>query len=298
MTNRPRLRTNAFHVIVLLFALASFGTPASAAEFNRSVPARRGMRLDVRLYGGTVQVSAWRNDSVRVRATHFATDAVELAAAGQTVNVRARSRVGRPHAIDLTIEVPDWMAVTVTGTYVDVGVEGTAAPVEARTVRGDVRVKGGAGTITLSSIEGEVVLEGAEGRANLRAVNNGIRVTGLNGDLVAETVNGSVRLDGVRSGSVSVGTTGGDVAWNGPLAGNGRYQFATHTGDIDVTLPAGPNATVSVRLFEGQFRSTLPVKLPKGRRNAPFGFVLGGGGARLDLETFRGTVSLRESPRG
>jgi len=280
----------------LLFLCGCFmvATAAAGAEFDRTVAATPGSRLDVRLYGGEVIVRAWDRNQVRVRATHFRTDEIDLRRIGQVVQFRAHSRVGSPHAIDVQIDVPVWMGVAIAGTYVDVSVSGTRATVKAETVRGDVAVKGGAGHIALKSIEGDVVLDGGEGRAELSAVNNGVRVTGWKGDLFAETVNGSVTLESVQSTSVEVGTVGGDIRWDGPMTSQGHYQFATHDGDIDVTLGERDNAAVSVRSFDGRFRSAFPVKVPdEPARSRRFTFVLGTGAARLDLETFLGTISLR-----
>lgn len=282
-------------LIVVLAGLCGLAARAAfAEELDRTLRVARGTSLDVRLFGGEVVVRGWARDEVRLHATHFKTDAIDVRTAGQTVTVRARAGLGRPHAIDLTIDVPVWMAVAVAGTYVDISIAGTRAAVNAETVRGDVNVTGGTGTITLKSIEGEVILEGAEGRASLTAVNNAIRVAGLVGPLVAETVQGSVHLRDVRSLSVDVGTVAGDISWEGRLSPSGHYQLATHEGDIDVTLSPSPDATVSVRAFEGLFRSTLPgnVPNPAGRRKR-FSFVLGSGAAHIDLETFRGTISLR-----
>ncbi len=280
--------------LLLLCACLMVAAATAGAEFDRTIAAPRGSRLDVRLYGGEVIVRAWDRNDVRVRATHFRTDEIDLRLIGRIVQVRARARVGAPHAIDVEIDVPAWMDVAVAGTYVDVSVSGTRAAVKAETARGDVTVKGGAGNIALKSIEGDVVLEGGEGRADLSAVNNGVRVTGWKGDVFAETVNGGVTLQNLESASVEVGTVGGDIRWDGPMASQGRYQFATHDGDIDVTVGDRDNATVSVRSFEGHFRSALPVKVPdEGARRRRFSFVLGTGAARLDLETFRGTISLR-----
>jgi DUF4097 and DUF4098 domain-containing protein YvlB len=268
--------------------------PAGAEEFDRSIPVTPGATLDVRLFGGEVVLRGWARDEVRVRATHFRTDEIDLQAVGLTVTLRARARRGTPHAIDLAIDVPTWMGVSIAGTYVDISVTGTRGSINAQTVRGDVRVKGGHGAIALKSIEGEVVLEGAEGRADLSATNNGIRVTGLTGDLFAETVNGSVTLQAIQSRSVVVGTVGGDVTWDGSIARDGRYQFATHDGDIDVTLGARPDVTVSVRAFEGVFHSAFPVQAPTGRGQAGRATcVIGSGAAHLELETYRGTISLR-----
>lgn len=310
-------RSRATTLVLLACAcLVVHARPAAAAEYDRSFAVQAGMQLAVRLFGGEIVVRAWDRDFVRVRATHFATDSIDVRTNGRTMSVRARATVGRPHAIDLTIDAPSWMPLAVAGTYVDVSISGARASVSAETVRGDVRVRGGLGTISLKSIEGQVVLEDAAGSASLSAVSNGIRVRRLDGDLVAVTVNGSVTLEDVRSRSVDVGTVGGDVSWKGPLAAAGRYQFATHGGDIDVSLGVDANATVAVRMFDGHFRSAYPVQpmpaasgaaVPSAARNVAsdgvssvrktgksrFTFVLGSGAAHLDLETFRGTISLR-----
>ncbi len=289
-------RRTAAAIILIACAGGLFAARSAAgAEFNRSFAVRPGTRLDVRLFGGEVIVHAWEQDRVRLRATHFTTDTIDARIDGSTLAIRARAKVGSPHAIDLTIDVPSWMALSVSGTYVDVSVTGSRADVSVDTVRGDVHVTGTAGAISLKTIEGDVTLEKAAGRATLTAVNNGIRVVGFDGELVASTVNGAATLEAVRSASVEVGTVGGDISWNGPMNPSGRYQFATHTGDIDVSLGRDPSAAVSVRAFDGQFRSAYPVKTPEaGGQRKRFTFVLGSGTAHLELETFRGTISLRE----
>lgn len=281
-------------ILLLVSAGLLMATGARAEDFDRTVRVAPGTTLDLRLYGGTVTVRGWDRDAVRTRATHFRTDAIDVRTAGAAVVVRAQARLGRPHAIDFDIDVPTWMSVAITGTYLDITVAGTRASVTAETVRGDVRVTGGAGTLTLKSIEGQVSLEGGEGRADLVAVNNGVRVNGWKGDLLVETVNGGVTMRGVQSTAVEVGTVGGDVSWNGSMSDQGRYQFATHNGDIDVALSEGDNAAVSVRAFEGRFSSAFPVKMPDARAlRRRYTFVLGTGAAHLDLETFGGTISLR-----
>jgi DUF4097 and DUF4098 domain-containing protein YvlB len=285
-------------VLPLLLALAALASvrPCQAEEFDKLVAVGRGTRLDVRLFGGEVTVRGWSRDEVRVHATHFRTDAIEVRPAEGSLTVRARSQQGPPHAIDLAIDVPVWMPVKIVGTYVDVSISGTKAAITAETARGDLRVQGGVGAITLKSVEGEVVLQGAEGKAELHAVNDGVRVTGFRGDLLIDTVNGSVKLEGTHCSSITVGTVGGDVSWDGPIADGGRYQFATHYGDIDVQAARSENVTVAVRAFDGQFRSRLPaptVPAASGRQRR-VRFVLGSGSAHLDLETFRGVISLRE----
>jgi hypothetical protein len=265
----------------------------AAGDFDQRIAVSRGTRLDARFYGGEVAVRGWNRDAVRVRATLFSTDAIDIAVAGDVVTVRTRALGGRPHPIDVAIDVPAWMPVRVAGPYVDISVRGTQADVAAETVRGDVRVNGGAGTITLKSIEGDVILEGGQGRADVRAANNDVRITGLKGDLFAETVNGTVTLKNLQATSVNVTTIAGDIAWDGDVPDRGRYRLATHNGDIDLTLPEHDNATLSLRPFEGRLRSTMAVNVPGGTGRNPVSLVLGNGAARLDVETFQGTISLR-----
>ncbi len=289
-------RTGRGYVALAALAAVVAGTPsrAHAADFDRTVPAARGTRLDVRLFGGQILVHAWEKDAVRVRATHFRTDEIDVRTEGQALLVRAHARMGSPHAIDFEINVPAWMAVDVSGTYLDVAVDGTDADVTVKTVRGDIKVKGGAGTVKLESIDGEVALDGARGRADLSSVNNGIRVTGLRGQLFADSISGNVVLRGIEVTSAEVTTAGGDITWDGTISPAGHYQFATHSGAIDVGLAPQAGALVDVRTFQGAFRATFPLTVPPpagGQKR--FSFVLGAGGARLDLETFNGTITLR-----
>jgi len=271
-------------------------TAARAEDFDRTIAVARGTRMEVKLYGGELVVRGWDRDEIRVRATMFRTDTIDVRCDVGLCRVGGRALQGSPHAIDLQIDMPSWMAIDARGTYLDIVMNGLAAEITAKTVRGDVKVKGGATAITLSTVEGEVVLDGARGRATLSAVNNGIRVTDLDGELFAETVSGAVRLQRISGTAITVGTGSGDVSWDGRMSPQGRYQFATHSGDVDIDLPNQPNVTVFVRPFEGRFRTTFPLSLPEeakgGRR---FSVTLGTGAARLDLETFRGTISLRRA---
>jgi hypothetical protein len=282
---------------LLLLALVTLPPGLTfAAEFERTLPASPGTSLDVRLFGGEVAVRAWNKDEVRVRATHFSTDEIQVAEGDGAITVRARATTGKPHGIDFEINVPAWMAVSTAGSYLDISVEGTEADVTARTVRGDVRVSGGAGKIVLASVEGEVSLEGSRGDASVESANNGVRVSGLAGNLLAETVSGYVRLSGVSGKSVVVSSVSGEILWEGPLAKGGTYELATHSGDLDVALPAGTDASVSVRSFEGHINSSLAVPLPDlPSRRKRFTLKLGqGSGSTMELESFTGTISLRQ----
>ena len=144
----------------------------------------------------------------------------------------------------------------------------------------------------------------------MSSVNEGVRVTDVSGDLTAETVNGDLVLDQVESGDVDASTVNGDVEYTGTIRDGGRYSIATHNGDITVAIPEGSNVTVSVASFSGDFESAFPVQLTVSvasfsgdfesafpvqlteTRRKRFTFVLGSGKARMELESFSGTIAL------
>ena len=76
--------------------------------------------------------------------------------------------------------------------------------------------------------------------------------------------------------------------------------MTTHNGDIRVSLGAQANATVFVRTFGGDFSSDFPVTLPEGMSNRDgnkrFNFTLGGGSARVELQSFQGDIHVSRGP--
>jgi len=186
------------------------------------------------------------------------------------------------------------MAVSVSGTYADVTLDGVGGDVSVETTRGDVNVKGGSGFISLKSVQGEISLEKAKGRIEIRAVNEGIRLADINGDIAAETTNGSIILDRIDSGNVDLYTVNGDISYDGPIRYKGIYRLTTHNGLVAMTVPDRANVTLTVRTYNGGFRSTFPLKISdEENRRKRFTVTLGNGTAHVELESFGGTIALR-----
>jgi DUF4097 and DUF4098 domain-containing protein YvlB len=91
---------------------------------------------------------------------------------------------------------------------------------------------------------------------------------------------------------VDANTVNGDISYEGTIRPNGRYRLATHNGDVTVVVPDGADALVSVSTFQGDFASDFPITLRE-RHGKRFEFTLGKGSARLELESFQGTIELR-----
>ncbi len=255
---------------------------------------RSGARLDFHSMGGDLVVRTWNRGAVRVVSDPDDRERIEITTVGQVVKIRPRAWRGPARAVDVHITVPVSMSVDVNGTYLEVDVEGVRGEVNVETVQGDVRLVGGRGVVTVRSVQGDVDVRDVEGRVSVGSVNGDVRLTDAMGGVTAETVNGDITLDRVRSSSVGATTTNGDVRYEGTIERNGRYTFSTHNGDLTVSVPERANATVSVSTFNGEFESSFPVTLTETRSGGKrFTFVLGDGSARIELDSFGGTIRLR-----
>ena len=261
-------------------------------QIDSTVPVQRGQRLEVSAYAGEIDVKTWDRSAVRVEADPGQRTRVEIERTGASITVRTEGHRGAPRMVDMTITVPAWMPLDLSGVYTHVTVVGAKGPVNVETVQGEVSVDGGDGLVSLRSVQGSVALKNAKGRLEVHSVNEGVTVSNSSGEVTAETVNGDVTLERVDATSVSATSVNGEMVYNGTIKDGGRYGFSTHNGDITVTVPQNSNAAVSVSTFNGEFASEFPVTLTETRKGKRFSFRLGTGSAQMTLESFQGSIEL------
>lgn len=276
-------------IMELVVAALAFGALPPA---DTIIPVSQGVRLDVENFRGEVLIRAWGRDEVEVEAELDGRQRLDVVRTGSVLRVRPRTSAG-PDDADFRISVPRWMDVRVEGNQVDVQVVGTRGEISVETVGGEIEVEGGSGLVSLRSIQGEIDLRGATGRIETVSVNEEVALTDVEGDIYVETTNGDVSLRRIRSGSTRATTVNGDIIYDGTIRGNGHYVFATHNGDLVVTVPENTDATVSVSTYHGEFGSDFPIRLTGTTRDREFNFTLGDGSARVELESFNGEIMLR-----
>lgn len=266
---------------------------AAATHTDTTVAVKPGTRLELSNFGGTIAVTTWTKNSVRVQAEHSSRVEIELQSSGPTLGIEAVHWRGIPTSVDYRLTVPKWMALELSGVSTDVSVEDSEGEVKIESVQGEVSVRGGTGLVTASSVEGEVHVVGARGRIEGSSVNGSVHVERSSGPLAASTVNGEIILDAIDSDDVEASTINGRVVYDGALKDGGSYRLTTHGGDVVVTVPERTSATVSVETFSGEFSSEFPIQLNETRKGKRFSFTLGNGDARIELESFQGTIRLR-----
>jgi len=277
--------------ILAAAVLVSLAPVQGESDTTIAVPA--GASLTVNNFGGAIVVHAWTQNRVKVHAEHGSRGRIEVSLVGNTVTVKASSRMGAPSVVDFDITVPQDMALTLGGTYTEIQVDGVKGPITAETVDGSIEVRGGSGIITLHSIQGSVTLADATGRIEVNSVNESVELSNVSGQIKAETTNGDVTLTGIKSASVEATTINGDVLYEGNIADGGTYVFNSHNGDITVSVPEGANVTMSVATANGDIDPSFPLPLTATHGKRRYLFKLGSGSARMEAESFQGDIQLR-----
>jgi len=263
-----------------------------SAHTDTTITVRRGMRLVLSNFGGSIAIRTWPKSAVRVLADHGRRDRVSIHQSDALLHVSSGTTMGPPGPVAYDLTVPAWLPVSLSGIYNDVDVDGLQGGIDVETVKGDIVVRRAVGVIGLRSVEGAVDLVGARGTIAVSSVNEAVRVAQAFGSVAAEAVNGDIHLIDVDSKDVEATTVNGEVVYDGRILDGGNYRFATHSGDIALGLAESANATVSVSTFSGDFESAFAIQPRRASRGRRFTFALGNGSAQIDLESFQGSIEL------
>jgi DUF4097 and DUF4098 domain-containing protein YvlB len=132
---------------------------------------------------------------------------------------------------------------------------------------------------------------------DLRTVNGGVRLDNVGGEVRATTTNGGVRGRVAAASLIEARTTNGgvEVDLTGPLAADGRLQLSSVNGGVRLKLPADTRADLSARCTNGRVTVDLPIDIEGEQTRRRLQGTINGGGARIDLQTVNGGVTVARS---
>jgi DUF4097 and DUF4098 domain-containing protein YvlB len=188
------------------------------------------------------------------------------------------------------------------------------ARVTAKSISGNLSARDVRGEIVLETISGDVQIANAGRIASAKTVSGDLEISGteIEGALDASTISGDLRLRKVRANRMDLGSVSGNVmledlecdrvsahaisgnvVYGGALAHGGRYELASHSGEVRMTIGSGTGFEVNASSFSGTVRSEFDLQQQdQGRRRQSLRGVFGDGSAVLDLTTFSGTIVL------
>ncbi len=272
-----------------------------SSRIDTTIAFSRGGTVELQLTAGEIIVTSWSRDQVRVRATSERSE-LRLDASSAYLNLGLRS--GASHSGDTHFEltVPVGTRIRANTTSGDIRITGTKGEVEARTQRGDIVIEDAGSNVDITAFSGDVDVTTVAGNLRVSVLSGDVQARGVNGDVEVKTVSGEIDLRDARSRFVRANSTSGGITFEGTIDGNGRYELQTHSGDVDLTLPASVNAILELSTYSGGIESDFPLVLVpgpqagEGSHGKRFRFTIpegARGGARILAESFSGDINIR-----
>jgi len=194
------------------------------------------------------------------------------------------------------VRVPSWIDVEVGSRSMGVVVRGVGGTLDVRNVSGDVVIESVGGPVEVRSVGGEIRVTDASGGVRASSQSDDVTLRRVSGPIEVHSGDGDIVLDDVRSASVRAEAQDGDVTFNGPISTGGDYGFFVHDGDATIAVPEATDARVRVSTFDGEFQSDFTVRVERFSAGRRFDFVLGDGGALVQIEVFDGDIRLLRKP--
>jgi DUF4097 and DUF4098 domain-containing protein YvlB len=243
--------------------------------------------LTVTTFDGSIEVTSWDRNEVRVEILRRASSDQQLRA----LEVDARQEGGR---IVVEGREPSRRGGAFDSSSVSFLVTTPrTSSLEARTGDGSVAARDLAGSTSVDTGDGSIRLERVEGDLRLRTGDGSVNVTAARGKVEVETGDGSVQVSGVltelraRTGDGSVNVTADPGS-----AMQADWQIETGDGAVSLRLPAAFDADVDASSGDGGVHvDGIPSAADRDARNSVRG-RLGRGGRTLRVQSGDGPIDV------
>jgi DUF4097 and DUF4098 domain-containing protein YvlB len=175
---------------------------------------------------------------------------------------------------------------------VSVNVSTTSAPITADGISSDIELSSETGQITVHNI--------AKSHVHVRSVTAPVSLQNVTMSRVdIQSAGGAVQLKNVNGQRLAVGTTSGNIDYEGDCSGGGSYILTTHSGAINVTLPATASVDLTARSATGAVENDFPLQqkphisfVPQQGRS--FAGTSNSGSSSVELQSFSGKIRVKK----
>ncbi len=285
---------------VMAAPMVASGQNDGRSRVDTIVPLNARGTVDLSLISGTIEVSAWSRDQVKIEASTAQPGTLRFTASRSRVALRVdhEARVGHGRlATGKTIYkvvVPRGARLILATVSGPITAKGVGGETDAESVSGTIEIED-ARSLSFESVSGGVRARNVEGRAKGESVSGHVVLENVRGDVEANSVSGPIRLTGITAKLVRAGTVSGPISFSGSVDPAGKYEFESHSGTIRLALPPDAGARLSLETFSGSFQSDFPVTLegdigPGSGRSGEA--RIGRGNARIEAQTFSGSILI------
>lgn len=282
------------------------------AKFEKTVPLAKDGKVILKNISGDVEVKSWDKNEVGIVALKVS-KASSLSKAkenAQKVEIEVNKednvlRISTKYpktsfgslnvSVNYHLTIPAKASMKVKSVSGDVSLEGIGGTVETDTVSGDIEVNKADKGVECKAISGDLTLEDISGDIYLNAVSGDMKLRGLKGSIEAEAVSGDIELWEVSEAqTVRAKTLSGEITYQGKLKADGKYYLKSHSGDVEMRIPADSAFDFEAKTFSGSIDSAFEITISGKISKKEIRGSVNGGGAEVSLSTFSGDISLKK----
>ena len=244
----------ALSLVVLLAAASA----AAQTEVDETKSARPDGRVEINNVQGSVRVSGWDRNEVRVHGKLgrgvLRLD-FDVSDGRTTVRVVYPRSPRRSRSSYLTVHVPVASTVGVDTVSADIRAEKILGALRLKSVSGDQEVSDVLGALDLEAVSGDMEVSDAVGDVKVRTVSGDIEVhqaspkadysdfggpkgqdlrSALSGKVRIKSVSGDMEITGRLLQEVECGSVSGSIQVDGAFIKDGEAELATTSGSVKV----------------------------------------------------------------
>lgn len=274
-------------------------TAIAQKKVDRRLPLGMEGALRVLNMVGSVTVHGWNKDTVVVRGTLGAGDSFYMGGGYTGAKMFVESANDRdPKPTRLELWVPARVRLWIKTATANIDVSDVVGGLDLYVVSGTIDVTGSPRELNAEAIDGDIHITGSPPWVRAKSASGAITFQGGSSDAAFSTVSGAVKVDGGSFERTKIETVTGNISFAGRFDRSGAFDFDSHSGNVDIVVPAKTDATFSVVTIAGTINNQLSRKSPvAGRfgRGAELTTEESGGGAKVSVRTFKGPVTLRRA---
>lgn len=307
-------------VLAVVFAVPAAAQTDATERFSRTVHLDENGTFDLTNITGNIVVTGGSGRDVvieamkhvqrpRVNAARALLQMIDIQVIEQANRVEVRTVYPRPRnfpgSVDFTVSVPEDANVTIKAVTGNVRATNVKGELRADVVIGNVVASGARKLEALKCVTGdvEIVDAVAEDPVTASTVSGNITVRGLRARAIQlSSVSGNIRVDDSQIDRLGARAVQGNLEYTGELARNGRYEFVSHSGDIQLMLSGSTGFELQANSFSGTVRSDFTVnrRAAAGAEGRPGGAqaprairgAFGDASAMLALRAFSGNIAI------
>ena len=238
-------------------------------EFSKSYEVKEGIELNVTNKNGKIEIEAWENNFVEVKAVKSTNHGIE-----------------EFQKVEIDVQVGNEMNIETK--YLE--------KIAKVSVNYEIKVPKDLLVNRITTSNGKIIITGTKGNPTLKTSNGKIIVDNVDGYVSAKTSNGRIEITNVL-GVLEANTSNGRIIAEIPEIINDELDISTSNGSIELFIPSKLNINIEAITSNGKIKlneievitSEMSSKYLKGR--------IGNGGKKLSVTTSNGNITFNKLVR-